>query len=196
MPAVGGLLLAAGGGRRYGMPKALARHGDALMVEHGLATLAAGGCAPIVVVLGAAAEQVVAQATLGDACVVVNQGWTTGMGSSLRMGLATLRTAPVAAALVLLVDTPGVTPAAVRRVAAQAGPLALAAASYHGQPGHPVLLGRAHWSDVAAQARADLGARRYLARHAERVIRVPCEDVADGTDVDRPPATRADADTP
>jgi CTP:molybdopterin cytidylyltransferase MocA len=90
------------------------------------------------------------------------------------------------AAVVLLVDTPGITPAAVARVAAAAGagPAALAAATYRGKRGHPVLLGRAHWAGVAALAVGDTGARPYLAAHA--VTPVACDDVADGQDADTP----------
>nr|WP_324187496.1 NTP transferase domain-containing protein [Actinokineospora iranica] len=84
----------------------------------------------------------------------------------------------------LPVDTPGVTAAAVRRLAALATPHALARATYAGVPGHPVLIGRAHWAGVAAAAHGDTGARPYLARHP--VADVPCEDIADGADADRP----------
>lgn len=215
-----GLLLAAGAGRRYGMPKALVTDAGRLLVERALATLVEGGCDPVVVVLGAAADEVLARAELSGAIVVVNPEWAGGMGSSLRAGLAALplpgpsRTADrpgdsgiagrpgcagpadlpgravparVDAACVLLVDTPGITAGAVRRVAGLAAPGALAMATYHGEPGHPVLLGRDHWGAVAELAVGDVGARRYLARHPELVTRVPCEDIAVGDDLDVPP---------
>jgi CTP:molybdopterin cytidylyltransferase MocA len=51
-------------------------------------------------------------------------------------------------------------------------------------PGHPVLLGRDRWAEVAELATGDEGARPYLARH--EATAVPCEDVATGADVDRP----------
>jgi nicotine blue oxidoreductase len=178
-----GLLLAAGGGRRYGRPKALVERDGRLAVEWAIDVLHDGGCAPLVVVVGAAAAEVRARAALGPATVLDNPDWATGMGSSLRVGLAALDPA-AAAALVMLVDMPGVTAAAVRRLAALAEPGILARASYEGRPGHPVLLGRDHWAGVAAAATGDEGARPYLARHAVRAI--PCEDVADGTDVDTP----------
>lgn len=180
--APGGLLLAAGAGRRYGMPKALVRHGEHLLVEHALRTLYEGGCTPLVVVLGAAADRVRADADLSGATVVVNPDWETGMGSSLRVGLAAMRGAE--ATIVLLVDTPGVTPAAVGRLAAGAAHGALAVATYHGQRGHPVLLGRDHWAGVVELAVGDVGARPYLRSHPP--TEVPCEDVADGEDLDRP----------
>jgi nicotine blue oxidoreductase len=183
-PAVAGLLLAAGAGRRYGMPKALVRHGDVLLVEHALATLRGGGCDPVVAVLGAAADEVRARADLNAATVVVNPDWATGMGSSLRTGLGALTATTAQAVVVLLVDTPGVTPAAVVRLAAFAAPDGLAVATYHGEPGHPVLLGRDHWAGAAELAVGDVGARKYLRQHPVRAV--PCDDVADGADLDQP----------
>ncbi|GAA1659477.1 NTP transferase domain-containing protein [Catellatospora bangladeshensis] len=182
--AVGGLLLAAGAGRRYGMPKAYASvPGDGeLMVQRGLRTLREGDCDPVVVVLGAGAERA---PQLPGALVVVNEDWPSGMGSSLRAGLAALP-AQVDAVVVLLVDTPGITAEAVRRVGSGAGPATLRVATYGGDGGHPVLLGRDHWAGAAELAVGDVGARPYLARH--EVETVPCDDVSDGADVDVPHA--------
>jgi nicotine blue oxidoreductase len=178
------LLLAAGAGRRFGMPKALVRHRHRLFVEQAAGVLHDGGCAPVVVVLGASADEVRASASLPGSSLVDNPEWATGMGSSLRAGLAALSTSDAVAVLVLPVDTPGVTAAAVRRLAALAAPDALARATYDGHPGHPVLIGRARWPDVSELATGDAGARSYLAAHPP--LSVPCEDVATGADVDRP----------
>lgn len=185
-PRVAGLLLAGGAGRRYGMPKALVVVDGRRLVERGLATLRDAACDPIVVVLGAAAQQVRFSTDLSGATVTDNPEWHTGMGSSLRAGLAALAAFPVEAVAVLLVDTPGVTAAAVRRLRRLGSSTGLAVATYHGQPGHPVLLGRYHWPAVSAMAAGDAGARRYLAAHADLVTHVPCEDIADGTDLDVP----------
>ena len=119
------------------------------------------------------------------------------MGSSLRIGLLALATIlfndgkpagpEIDAALVMLVDLPGVTPAVVRRVCAAAGPPeaareALARAAFHGVPGHPVLLGRRHWAGVIESALGDVGARDYFAAHPP--ITVECGDIGSGEDVD------------
>jgi nicotine blue oxidoreductase len=138
----------------------------------------------VVIVLGAAADQVRASATLPQSSLVDNPEWTTGMGSSLRCGLAALSSSDADAALVLPVDTPGVTVEAVRRFVALAAPDALARATYECRPGHPVLIGRDRWAEVAATAVGDAGAREYLRTHPPR--EVPCADVASGADVDRP----------
>jgi CTP:molybdopterin cytidylyltransferase MocA len=186
--SVAGLVLAAGGGRRYGGPKALVRHEGSLLVERAVATVRAGGCAPIIVVLGAAAAEVRSQAQLGDVTLVENEGWKSGMGSSLRTGLDALGATDADAVVVLLVDTPGVTAEAVRRVAAKDGRDSLVAATYGSRRGHPVLLGRDHWSGVALLASADVGARAYLSARSAAVQTVPCEDIADDTDIDLPEA--------
>jgi CTP:molybdopterin cytidylyltransferase MocA len=188
---IAGLLLAAGGGSRYGMPKALVPTGDGLMAERALRTLREGGLEPIVVVIGAAADEVRTSVAWGDAVVVDNPQWRDGMGLSLRAGLVALgATADVDAMVVLLVDTPGITPAAVQRLVreARAGTPgeALLAAAYHGRQGHPVLIGRAHWEGVAESAVGDTGAKPYLRAHAGQLKLIACEDVADGTDVDVP----------
>ncbi|MDR7273942.1 nucleotidyltransferase family protein [Catenuloplanes atrovinosus] len=187
MSHVAGLLLAAGAGRRYGMPKALVPLDGELLADRAARALAAGGCDPVLVVLGAAAADVRARAALTGADVVINEEWATGMGSSLRAGLTALaRRAEVDAAVVLLVDTPGVSAAAVRRLAAAGAPDALAMGGYDDHAGHPVLLGRDHWAGVAALATGDVGARPYLRAHRDLVRIVPVGDVASDEDLDHP----------
>jgi nicotine blue oxidoreductase len=181
---IAGLVLAAGGGRRYGMPKALVRSGGRLWVERAADTLAAAGCDDILVVLGAAADRV--RAAAPALRCVDNPDWPTGMASSLRAGLAALAGTEAGAAVILLVDMPGVTPAAVRRIMAHAAPDALVIGGYGDRRGHPVLLGRDHWAGAAGAATGDRGARDYLRAHADFVRVVPVGDVADDTDVDHP----------
>ncbi len=137
-------------------------------------------------VLGAAAGDVISRAELPGATVLRNEAWQTGMASSLRAGLSALRDTDAAAVVVLLVDTPGIGAAAVRRVAACAAGNAVAVATYDGQRGHPVLLGRDHWAEVIRTANGDAGAREFLATHPGLVRLVPCDDIAQPCDVDVP----------
>jgi CTP:molybdopterin cytidylyltransferase MocA len=62
------------------------------------------------------------------------------------------------------------------------GDEALARASYHGRPGHPVLIGRAHWPAVVTAASGDSGAKDYLADRGAELVE--CGDLASGEDVD------------
>ncbi|MET9675107.1 nucleotidyltransferase family protein [Streptomyces sp. NPDC006482] len=187
-PLVAGLLLAAGGGRRLGgRPKALLPHRGRPLVENAVRVLREGGCEVVHVVLGAAGDAVRERAELAGCVVVENPEWGEGMGSSLRVGLASLAADPrgVDAALVFLVDQPGIGPAAVARVrAAYRSRDSLAAASYDGERGHPVLFGAGHWAGIAEGAVGDRGARDYLAAHRDAITPVDCSDVAEPYDID------------
>jgi len=176
--ATAGLVLAAGAGRRYGGPKAPVVVDGERLVDRSVRTLREAGCDPVVVVLGAWRGDVPA------ADVVDNDGWEEGLGSSLRVGLEALEASPAQRVLVTLVDLPGLTVAAVERVAAvDAG---LVAATYDGRRGHPVLISRAHWAGVRAGARGDRGARDYLDAHRDELLLVEVGDVADDEDLDVP----------
>ncbi|HET9118259.1 MAG TPA: NTP transferase domain-containing protein, partial [Pseudonocardiaceae bacterium] len=108
--------------------------------------------------------------------------------ASLRAGLTELiRSAPppVQAALVHLVDLPDVDASVVCRLVALASPTVVARAGFESQPGHPVLLGRQHWTGVVSSAHGDRGARDWLAGRSDLIV-VDCSDLASGIDVDRP----------
>jgi nicotine blue oxidoreductase len=177
---VAGLLLAAGEGSRMGRPKALLELDGERLVDRGVRLLRDGGCAPVLVVSGAVSVEVI------GAVVVPNPDWRSGMGSSLRVGIAALPPG-VAAVVVALVDQPLVTPAAVRRlVEAHAGGARIAVATYAGRPRNPVLVGREHFAEVSEAAVGDVGARDFLRAHPQLVTPVACDDVAAPDDVDTP----------
>ena len=184
-----GLLLAAGAGRRYGGPKALANGGEWL--RRALAALVDGGCEPVRVVLGAGAAEAV-ELLPSPELAVVAADWDSGMSASLRTGLDALArlVPPPPAALVHLVDLPDVGAGVVRRIAEHAAPAAVARATYHGTPGHPVLIGRDHWAAVARTATGDHGARDWLAARPDLRL-VECADLASGRDRDTPDTSPA-----
>ncbi|MGH3449040.1 MAG: nucleotidyltransferase family protein [Nocardioidaceae bacterium] len=186
-----GVLLAAGAGSRLGRPKALITDvGGHTWLERAAEALLDGGADPVYVVIGADAESVRPAVPPGCAAVVAAE-WAEGMGASLRAGLETVMVhhADAEAVVVMLVDTPGVGADVVRRVGAGAGPGALARATYDGVPGHPVLLGRDHWSGVLEVAHGDSGARDYL--RTQHVQLIECSDVGNGSDVDTSAALEA-----
>ncbi len=175
---VGGVLLAAGAGTRYGMPKVLA--GDGQWLSNAVSALADGGCDDVVVVLGAAVVDVPAPAR-----AVVATDWSEGMSASLRAGIAALENASAQYAVVLTVDTPDVGADSVRRVldAARASQSGIARARYGERPGHPVVIARRHWPELVGTLRGDEGARSFLAARAD-VVWVDCADLATGADID------------
>ena len=172
-----GLVLAAGSGERFGGPKAPFEIDGRRLVDRAVTTVRAGGCDPVVVVLGAWVGEV------PGAITVVNRGWRSGMASSLQVGLSSIAAITRGdRALITLVDLPGMTPAGVRRVAESTSQLATA--TYRGKPGHPVLLHQNHWVAISSEVTGDHGARDYLERHTSIVSRVEVGDVTDYEDLD------------
>ncbi|MEU6585139.1 NTP transferase domain-containing protein [Nocardia sp. NPDC046763] len=96
-------------------------------------------------------------------------------------------TEPAELVAIMPVDTPDVGPAVVERViaAARASESRLARAFFGTTPGHPVVLGRAHWAGVCASAEGNSGAGTYLRQRADMVC-VTCDDLATGIDRDYP----------
>ncbi|MEA5457187.1 nucleotidyltransferase family protein [Sinomonas sp. JGH33] len=184
---VAGILLAAGAGVRFGGPKALAASPETgSWLRRGVDLLLAAGCEPVVVVLGASATE--ARALLPDdprVMPVIAADWAEGIGASLRAALDVLggQGAPLAA-LVTLVDLPKLNGEALARVALGAvGPESLRRAVYDGAPGHPVLIGRAHWAPLRSVLAGDVGAGPYLRAHGAEPI--DCTGLGGNEDVDR-----------
>lgn len=171
-----GVLLAAGAGTRYGMPKVLAEHGGWLRAA--VTALHQGGCDEVIVVLGAAVVDVPVPARS-----VVATDWAAGLSASLRAGIAAAGAAEFA--VLHTVDTPDVGADVVRRVltAARSSPSGLARAEYDGRPGHPVVVARRHWPELLERVTGDEGARPFL-RDRSDVAVVDCADLASGRDID------------
>ncbi len=148
------------------------------LAERALALLRGGGADPVVIVTGAA------PVNLPEVITVHNPDWRSGMGSSLRAGLAALP-ADRDAVVIALVDQPLIGTQAVRRlIAAYEAGAEVAVACYHGKPRNPVLIRRTHWADAAASAHGDAGARAFLRSHPELVAMVECGDVGRPDDLD------------
>jgi CTP:molybdopterin cytidylyltransferase MocA len=179
-----GLVLAAGAGRRLGRPKALVEVDGELLVDRAVRVLADGGCDPVVVVLGARSQDVVASAALDHAVVVVNDGWSGGMGSSLRCGLAAVADLGAEDVVVLLVDQPRVGAVHVRRLLRRRGERPAVVASYGGEPRNPALLSASTWEAVCESAIGDVGARAWMQAHPELVLAVACDDLGGDVDID------------
>jgi molybdenum cofactor cytidylyltransferase/nicotine blue oxidoreductase len=178
---IGGIVLAAGEGSRFGGYKQLAELDGRPLLEHAMRALLAAPVERVVVVLGAGAEDVLAGVDLQGAEHVVCEVWEQGQAASLACGLAEL--ADAEAVVVTLGDQPRVSPAAVERVIAARDGADAVRATYDGRPGHPVLLERALFGRLR-DVTGDHGARNVLL--SARVREVPCEDLGGGDDVDTP----------
>ncbi len=174
---LGGLILAAGQGSRFGPGSKLVEElGGRPLLEHAIeAMCAVPALDPIVVVLGAQADVVRARVRFGRAESLVCDDWSRGMSETLKCGVRALASAD--RVLVTLGDSPTVTASVVERfVSAPAGSRAV----YRGRPGHPVVLGPAH-IDAMRSLAGDEGARALLDGPT-----IECCDLCSGLDVDTP----------
>jgi molybdenum cofactor cytidylyltransferase len=167
---IGGVVLAAGEGSRFGGPKQLAELEGRPLVEHSLITLAAvPAIERYVLVLGAYADEIRAEIDPHGADIVVCESWADGQAESLRSGLAALD--DLEAALIMLGDQPGITPAAIEAVLVLFDGTRPVRAVYNGSPGHPVILTR-DLMRAAMELRGDLGARELLEDARARKVEV------------------------
>jgi CTP:molybdopterin cytidylyltransferase MocA len=175
---IGGLILAAGAGNRFGEdPKLLAQLDGRPLLEHAIrAQCEVAELERIVVVLGAHAESILEKADFGRAEPIVCEDWSTGQAASLRCGLAELATADKV--VVTLGDSPLITPAVITRFAAEPGGTR---ALYDGRPGHPVVLESEQMRTLATLS-GDRGARDVLRGGPT----IECGELCSGRDVDTP----------
>ena len=159
------MILAAGESARMGTPKQLLLlDGKPLLVRAVEAALASPAW-PVVVVLGAHAEQIRPVLAQLPVLVVENPAWPEGMASSLRTGITTLRqfSRALDAALVALCDQPAFSADIIAQlVAAQrATGRSIVASRYAGRNGAPALFLQEHFAALAALT-GEEGARALL----------------------------------
>ncbi len=179
---IGGLVLAAGAGRRFGGIKQLAPIAGRPVLEHVLVAMqAVPALDPLVVVLGAHASEVRAGVELGRFEVVVADDWEEGQAASLRAGVGALL-ANGDSVLICLGDQPFISPQVIAGTLDHDSALSDAVrAAYRGIPGHPVLLKR-RLLDRVGELRGDVGARDLLVDARVRVWEAG--HLCDPTDID------------
>ncbi len=182
---VAAIVLAAGASERFGGDKLLAPLEGRALLQHALDAATASSAGDVIVVVGHAADAVLAAVRLGRARAVVNPDHALGQSTSLRAGLRAAAGAD--AAVVLLGDQPRVTPdlvdALIERWRATGAPAVVS--SWNGRRSPPALLGRELWPAVDGLT-GDVGARALLAGRDDAAVLEVTASLGSLDDVDRP----------
>ena len=181
----GAVILAAGAGMRLGgVAKALLNAGGGrTFLSQILATAREVGLDRAIVVVGPPfGEQVAAHAVDLGAEVVINPHPERGMASSVALGFAAIAGTACDVAWLWPVDHPDVSAATLRALEAAVGKHAAARPTVDGRGGHPPLITRALWPQLAACGDAPHGARSVLVE--ADMLDVPVRDEGCVRDVD------------
>ncbi|HKF22412.1 MAG TPA: NTP transferase domain-containing protein [Candidatus Angelobacter sp.] len=181
---VAAIALAAGTSRRMGTPKQLLRLGDKSLLERTLDNVRGSGVDEIVLVLGAAEDEVRRQVATEGMRVVVNPDFQQGMGTSLRRGLAAVSPS-IEGAFVVLADQPFVRSSTLDQMLAYREKHApqILIPFYRGFRGNPVLLDRSVFPELM-NLTGDIGCRAIFGSHTESIHKLPVEDPGILLDID------------
>lgn len=181
----GAIILAAGASTRMGQPKQLLLVAGRPLIVRAAEAALAGGAWPVVVVLGAHAEQIRPALARLPVLITENSAWPEGMASSIRAGITTLGqfSRTLDAALIALCDQPAFSAAVIAQlIAAQRTTRrSIVASRYNSRHGAPALLLREHFPALTALT-GESGARDLLNGSPERVATVDLPALAHDLD--------------
>ncbi|PTX91503.1 nucleotidyltransferase family protein [Opitutus sp. ER46] len=196
-PRVGAIILAAGASTRMGSPKQLLPiEGKPLLVRTVESALGAPVW-PVIVVLGAHAEQIRPALAHLPVLTVENPAWPEGMASSIRAGITALQqfSRMMDAVVIALCDQPAFSSTTVVQLitAHRTTGRTIVAARYANRRGAPALFLREHFPALAALT-GEEGARPLLQGDTFPVATVDLPELA--VDLDSPADYASHAGTP
>jgi len=167
-----------------GTPKQLLRLGGQTLLECTLNNVRGSGVKDIVLVLGAAADEIRQQLSTEGVRVVVNPDFEQGMGTSLGRGLGALG-AEIEAALIVLADQPFVRSSTLDRMIAcwQRHAPQILIPRYRGFRGNPILLDRSVFPELM-NLTGEVGCRAIFGSHSGSVHKLAVEDAGILLDID------------
>jgi len=177
---IGIIILAAGGSSRMGTSKQLLIHRDSkTLIRHIVELATKTALRPVVVVLGANNELIQNELTGLNVRLAINDQWTSGISSSIKLGLTeTLNVQPTLDAVLFLVcDQPFVNASLIENIVAKyikTGKQVIAC-HYKNSRGTPALFDRSFFN-LLLLLKGDKGARQIIHQFPEQIGLVNFED--------------------
>lgn len=170
------IILAGGGSSRLGRPKQLLEYNGKTLLALTLETAITSGLQPVVVVLGADAENLRKEINDKEVKLIVNTKWEEGMASSIRHGIKALtETNPNAESVILMVcDQPFVSADLLNNLVAahEKTRKAVVASGYDNTFGPPVLFHHSLFEELL-ELKGDIGARSVVRQHVDELEVIP-----------------------
>ncbi|MEH1891648.1 MAG: nucleotidyltransferase family protein [Nostoc sp.] len=170
------MILAAGASTRMGTPKQLLLYQGRSFLQYITEMAIASVCQPVVVVLGANAEQIHPQIKQLPVRVVKNLDWACGMSTSIKSGIELLNNLPqkVEAVVITLCDQPFVSYKIINQLvdAYYSEKKPIIACEYAGTLGVPSLFSQIFFSELAALKETS-GAKKVINNNLNEVFSIP-----------------------
>jgi molybdenum cofactor cytidylyltransferase len=173
--SVGAIILAAGASTRLQQSKQLLLFNNKPLLLHAIETAREAGLQPVVVVLGENAEQHAALLNHQDVHAFENRAWKSGMGSSIKKGVQSIKTLQpdLTAFLLMVCDQPLLQPQHLRDMVAlhQSNTSCIVASAYADSVGVPALFPTAYASELLMIGDEE-GAKKVILKNIKSVSTV------------------------
>jgi len=184
---VGIVILAAGASTRMGTPKQLLPYGEHTLLSHTVEVAIASICHPIIVILGAYAEQIRPVISQYPIQILENTRWNEGMSSSIQVGIQALDKASEKpdAVVVTLCDQPFISTQLINQLVETyfTTEKPIIASEYAGTLGVPTLFSSSFFPNLM-DLKGAAGAKKIIEKYSDRVFSIP---FLEGTvDIDTP----------
>lgn len=172
---IGVVILAAGSSSRLGRPKQLLEYKNKTLLQRMIDMVMPFELTSSVVVLGAHSDEILEATNIGDAKVVINENWSEGIASSIRLGVTESIevNASLDSILFLLSDQPFVSTELIRKLinTHENGSQRITACSYKQNVGVPAIFDK-HFFPQLMELKGDVGAKKIILRNRDQVDEV------------------------
>jgi molybdenum cofactor cytidylyltransferase len=181
---IAGIILAAGGAKRYGRPKQLLEWQSKSLVWHAAQKALKAGLQKVIVVSGAFPELIEEALREFPVEIVHNPNWNQGQGTSVSVGVQSLPT-NIGAAIFILADQPLIPVNLIDKLvnAHQETLSPIIAPFAGGKRANPVLFDRELFQELVTLT-GDMGGRQLFDDHD--ILHIHCDDPNEFLDIDSP----------